>query len=101
MSRRWVYRDETLAIIGRFFEALDALIETKAIRGLNTYCTKYNIDSRHIYAQKKDLNKGFFEVYWILPMISDYGVSSKWMLFGKGPMFRPTAKRDTGTGDAK
>ncbi len=93
MSRRRVYREETIAIIERFFTALDALIETKAIRGLNTYCNKYSIDSRHIYAQRKDLNKGFFEVYWILPMISDFNVSSNWLLFGKGPMFKPTTKR--------
>ncbi len=94
MSRRRVYRDETLAVIERFFQALDAIIESKAVRGLQTYCNKYEIDKRHLYAQKKDMNKGFFEVYWILPMISDFNVSSNWLLFGKGPMFKPTIKRD-------
>ena len=63
MSRRRVYRDETMAVMERFFKALEAIIDVKAIRGVQTYCNDFGIDKRHLYAQKKDLNKGFFEVY--------------------------------------
>ncbi len=87
MSRRRVYRDETMAGMERFFKALEAIIDVKAIRGVQTYCNDFGIDKRHLYAQKKDLNKGFFEVYWILPMIKKFGVSSDWLLFGEGDMF--------------
>lgn len=87
MSRRRVYRDETIAVMERFFKALEAVIEAKAIRGVQTYCKEFGIDKRHLYAQKKDLNKGFFEVFWILPMIKKFGVSSDWLLFGEGEMF--------------
>lgn len=87
MSRRRVYRDETIGVMERFFKALEAIIDTKAIRGVQTYCNDFGIDKRHLYAQKKDLNKGFFEVYWILPMIKKFGISSDWLLFGEGEMF--------------
>lgn len=97
MSRRRVYRDETIAVMERFFKALDAVIELKVIRGIQTYCNEFGIDKRHLYAQKKDLNKGFFEVYWILPMIQKFGVSSDWLLFGKGSMFKKTRKNDSET----
>lgn len=87
MSRRRVYRDETIGVMERFFKALEVIIDTKAIRGVQTYCNDFGIDKRHLYAQKKDLNKGFFEVYWILPMIKKFGISSDWLLFGEGEMF--------------
>ena len=92
MSRTRVYRQETISVMERFFEALDLLVASKRIRGIQTYCKEFGIDKRHLYAQKKDLNKGFFEVYWILPMIQSLGVSSEWLLFGKGSMFKKNRK---------
>lgn len=89
MSRRRAYKEETLAVMQRFFQTIDVLIEQDVIRGVQTYCRLYEIDKRHFYAQREDLGKGFFEVSWILPMISEYGISSKWLLFGKGQMFQP------------
>lgn len=90
MSRRRAYKEETLAVMQRFFQTIDVLIEQNEIRGIQTYCRLYEIDKRHFYAQREDLGKGFFEVSWILPMISEYGVSANWLLFGKGQMFKPT-----------
>lgn len=87
MSRRRVYRQETLDVITRFFEAIEAIIEMKLIRGIQTYCNEYEIDKRNFYAQKKDIERGYFEIYWILPLVKDFNVSSDWILFGKGKMF--------------
>lgn len=86
MSRRRVYNQMTLDVMQRFFQALDSLIEDKTIRGLQTYCRLYGIDKRHLYAQKKDIGRGYFEVYWLMPLIQEYKVSSDWLLFGKGRM---------------
>lgn len=93
MSRRRAYRPETVAVMERFFKALDTIIENKMIRGVQTYCNDYGIDKRHLYAQRKDLYIGFFEIYWILPMIQKFGVSPEWLLFGKGDMFRKKRKK--------
>ena len=60
----------------------------KEIRGIQTYCNLYEIDKRNFYAQKKDLDRGYFEVQWILPLMKDFKVSSDWLLFGKGKMFK-------------
>ena len=88
MSRTRAYKEETISVISRFFEAVDALIAMKEIRGIQTYCNLYEIDKRNFYAQKKDLNKGYFEIQWILPLIKDFKVSANWILFGKGKMFK-------------
>lgn len=87
MSRRRNYSDDTIAIMGRFFEALNMCLEQKLLKTINGFCSDYGIDKRHLYAQRKDLGKGFFEVSWLLPLINDCGISSTWLLTGKGLMF--------------
>lgn len=88
MSRRRVYHRETIEIMQRFFTALDDLIENDKIEGgLTGFCKKYGLDKRHLYLQRTDLGRGFFEVYWILPLITDYNISQFWILFGVGSMY--------------
>ena len=74
-------------IIERFYSALDAIIEAKKIRGVNKYCRLYDIDMRNIIEQVKDLDRGWFQVSWLQPMVREYGVSAKWLLTGFGKMF--------------
>lgn len=74
-------------IIARFYAALDAIIAQKKIRGVNTYCRLYEIDRRNLLAQRKDLERGWFQVSWLVPMVREYGVSSSWLLTGFGSMF--------------
>lgn len=64
----------------RFYSALDAIIAMKKIRGVNTYCRLNNIDRRNFIAQRKDLERGWFQLSWLHPMVKDYGVSAKWFL---------------------
>lgn len=77
----------TMRIIERFYEALFAIIEMNLIRGVATYCRLYDIDRRNLYAQKKDLNRGWFQVSWLYPLVRNYGVNAEWLLTGKGKMF--------------
>ena len=74
-------------IMERFYSALDAIIESKKIRGVNTYCRLYEIDRRNFIAQRKDLDRGWFQVSWLQPMVREYGVSARWLLTGMGKMF--------------
>lgn len=74
-------------IMERFYSALDAIIESKKIRGVNTYCRLYEIDRRNFIAQRKDLDRGWFQLSWLQPMVREYGVSAKWLLTGIGKMF--------------
>lgn len=76
-------------VIVRFFEALDVLKQRKHISSVNQYCSTYNIDKRNLYAQKKNLNTSWFHMDWIIPMVTEYGVSSLWLLTGLGKMFLP------------
>ena len=88
MSRTRNYKQETMDVQRRFFEALHRLADEKRIPGgLCGYCTAYGLDRRHMYTQELDLNRGYFEVAWIIPLIKYYRVSSNWLLLGKGNMF--------------
>lgn len=74
-------------IMERFYCALDAIVAMKRIRGVNTYCRLYEIDRRDLIANRKDLDRGWFQVSWLQPMIINYGVNAKWLLTGTGKMF--------------
>lgn len=78
----------TKQIIERFYSALDAIIEMDKIAGIATYCRLYDIDRRNFYAQRKDLDRGYFQVSWLYPMVNEYGVSAEWLILGRGRMFK-------------
>lgn len=67
--------------------AFDTAKEKSLFKTISGFCEKNGIDKRHFYTQRKDLGKGYFEVSWLVPLIEDYGVSSLWLLTGKGTMF--------------
>jgi len=75
-------------IIERFYSSLDAIIAKKDIRGVATYCRLYDIDRRNFINQRKDLDRGWFQVSWLQPMVKEYGVSAEWLLTGMGRMFK-------------
>lgn len=70
----------------RFFEAICMLLETRAIRGRQTYCRLYDIDKRQFYAQEKELERKLLKLYWLVPLVEVYNVSARWLLTGKGRM---------------
>lgn len=71
----------------RFFSALDACLELGLIKSLTRYCTENGIDRRHLVCQRNDMGKGYFEVGWLVPLVIRCGVSSDWLLTGRGKMF--------------
>jgi hypothetical protein len=87
MSRTRKYHQQTIDTISRFYEVFDDLLLTKKIKSINSFCDQYQIDKRNLYAQREDLNRGYFEVFWISVLIQNYNASAKYLLFGSGKMF--------------
>lgn len=87
MPAKREYTNETKAIMLRFYEAIDMLIAQKRIRGINTYCVLAGIDRRHFYEQKKNLDRGYFQMSWMLPLITKFNVSTDWLFINKNGMF--------------
>lgn len=72
----------------RFYSALDAIIAKKDIRGVATYCRLNEIDRRNFIAQRKDPERGWFQLSWLQPMVKEYGINAEWLLTGMGRMFK-------------
>ena len=88
MSRRRVYSDNTLAIMERFFTAFDIAVQNRLIKSIAEYCRDNSIAPPHFYTQRKDRNRGYFEVGWLVPLVRDCGISATCLLTGRGMMFQ-------------
>ena len=86
MSKRRVYSEATLAIMERFFQAMEACKAEKQIK-ISDYCRDNGIEKPHYYMQRKDRNRGFFEVGWMLSLVEKHHISAYWLMTGKGQMF--------------
>lgn len=75
------------AIKERFYTAIRELLAMGVLRGRQTYCRMYGIDKRNFYAQEADLTLLRIQLYWLVPLVHEYGVSAKWLLTGEGYMF--------------
>lgn len=78
---------ESIKIIERFFQALETLIDTNVIRGIQTFTTKYGINKRNFYTARKEPERDMFQMSWLAHMINDFGVSAQWLMTGVGGMF--------------
>lgn len=45
------------------------------------------IGHRHFYNQRADMNRGYFEISWAIPLVLAHGVSADWLLTGHGQMY--------------
>ena len=90
---------ESQAVIRRFFEALYALKDRKEIRGKQTFTNQYGINRWNLNSLEKDMSRDIFQVAWLTYLVRDYGVSSQWLLTGRGEMF-PSQKKQATNGKA-
>ena len=82
----------------RFFQALDYAIESKLILGLRGWCIDHNLN-RVKYAnirsemnkpieERKETNYKTIDLDALAYVCTDFGVSSDWLLHGKGKMLK-------------
>lgn len=75
-------------IVARFFEALHHLIDTKVIRGKQTFTREFDINRWNMNTLEKDHSRDIFQPAWLTYLVTKYGVSPEWLLTGKGQMMR-------------
>lgn len=78
---------EGIAVTNRFFEAIDMLKAQKKIRGLQTFTRQYDINRWNLNTVKQNPDKSVLKPEWIVYLVRDYGISSDWILTGRGEMF--------------
>lgn len=79
---------EGIAVTKRFFEAIDMLKAQKRMRGLLTFTKAHNINYWNINTVKAQPESSVLKPEWITYLVLDYGVSSDWIITGKGGMFK-------------
>jgi hypothetical protein len=90
-----VIRPKAKEIQARFFQAIDMLIESGKIKSLQSFCTDYGLHRpkySNIRSYSKDESKlgtgyKFIDIDALAYLVGDFGVSSDWLLTGKGGMF--------------
>ena len=85
----------TKDIQSRFFQALETLIDSGKLKGLQTFCNKYELQ-RPKYSNLRSAQKSnnanapgykFIDIDALSYLVEDFGVSAKWLLVGEGGMF--------------
>lgn len=76
--------EDSQKVIGRFFEALRYLKAMKIIRGKQTFTNEFGINRWNLNTLEKDMSRDIFQVAWLTYLVQKYGVSSTWLLTGRG-----------------
>lgn len=75
---------DSQVVISRFFQALQYLIDTKVIRGKQTFTNRHGINRRNMGKLDKNRESDIFQTAWLSYLVNDYGVSAQWLLTGSG-----------------
>lgn len=79
-------QEEQNLIVGRFFEALAWLKESKQLRGLKTFTDRYGINRRSLRRLQTNPSTNDFKAAWLTYLVTDFGISAQWLLTGEGHM---------------
>lgn len=74
-------------ITERFFEALEALKTSKAIRGQATLSRELGVENSSMYKLKNQPEIYTLKPEYIRHLCMKYGVSASWIITGAGKMF--------------
>ncbi len=73
------YYPETAEIKQRFFQAIDALVKRRVLRGKRSFATQYD--------QLRTDPTWTIEAAYLTWMVRDFAISARWLLTGEGEMF--------------
>ncbi len=80
-----------LAIVDRFFEALNALKIKGEIRGISNFTTRFKLNQGNLSTVKNNREKWALKTSYLSYLAEGYGVSCRWLLLGEGEMFDSSA----------
>ena len=78
---------DSLAARARFYDAIDYLIESGALKGLAEFCRKYSLNLPNML-RLKTTPSAFFQVGLFIILVQDFKVSAHWLLTGEGSMMQ-------------
>jgi len=79
-------QEEHDLIVGRFFEALAWLKESRQIRGIKTFTDRYGINRRSLRRLQATPGTNDFKAAWLTYLVRDFGINAAWLLTGEGRM---------------
>ena len=79
---------ENHEVVGRFFDAVNAMKESGKIRGKKTICDELGVDRRNYYHLEQDHSRAIFQVSWLSHLVIKYHISADWLLTGRGEMLK-------------
>ncbi len=87
------------AVVQRFFEAIDYLIERGIIGGRSVIAERYGIDRRNLGHLHNDPSRKIFNVAWLTYLVNDYSISAEWLLCGKGNISKLRPRKNATQGE--
>lgn len=85
--------ETTLCVQRRFFDALDAIIQNRQLKGLKTFCTSYGLNRTKYSRLRESIRTNVTGQYHNIDIdalayiVTDYGINAAWLLTGNGDMF--------------
>lgn len=81
-----MHSPQSQEVVARFYMALIYLINAGVLKSRNEYCKRYGIVQGHLSRVEKNNASKIFDIGWMTPLISDYGISAHWLMTGRGEM---------------
>jgi hypothetical protein len=86
-SSESAHSKEEIEIIGRFYEVLDYLLETKKVKSYYDFAIKYDIPRNSLTVLKAEPTRNLFRARWVTILLRDFNVSADYIFLGEGDMF--------------
>lgn len=79
--------DDSTAIVTRFFQAVDHLVDDGALKRKSAFPTRYDVNRRNFETLRKEPHRNMFQVAWLWYLVRDYNVNPRWLLTGTGAFY--------------